>query len=69
MLRRLFLDHPRSTGESYFEHQRYALTFASWMLLGSIACFVHSLIPGTFLITGGRIVSKLHERMLLKSLR
>jgi hypothetical protein len=65
MLRRLFLDHPRSLGQSYFEHQRNALTFASWMLLASIACFIHSVVPGTFRITGGRIVSMVSDRMLV----
>ncbi len=65
MFRRLFLDHPRSLGESYFEHQRVALTFSSWMLLGSIACLIHSVVPGTFGIMGGRIVSKLYDRMMV----
>jgi hypothetical protein len=65
MLRRLFLDHPRSLGQSYFEHQRNALTFASWMLLASIVCFLHSVVPGIFRVAGGRIVSMLSDRMLL----
>jgi hypothetical protein len=65
MFKRLFLDHPRSVGETYFEHQRNALGYAVSMLAGGIACLLHSLIPGTFVTTGSRTVCKLYNRMLL----
>jgi hypothetical protein len=41
MFNRLFLDHPRSVGESYFGHQRQATAFGARMLIGAIACFLH----------------------------
>ena len=65
MLNRLFLDHPRSVGESYFEHQHAALTFAGWMFLGSLACLVHALLPAAFRTTGSRTVGRLYRRMIL----
>jgi hypothetical protein len=65
MFKRLFLDHPRSVGETYFEHQRNALGYGVSMLAGGIACLLHSLIPGMFVTTGSRTVRKLYDRMLL----
>jgi hypothetical protein len=67
MFKRLFLDHPRSIGETYFEHQRNALGYAVSMLAGGIACLLHGLIPGTFVTTGSRTVRKLYNQMLLRA--
>ena len=65
MFSRLFLDHPRSVGESYFEHLHTALTFAGWMLLGSLACLVHAFLPAAFRTTGSRTVGRLYRLMIL----
>jgi hypothetical protein len=64
MFNRLFLDHPRSVGESYFGHQRQAMAFGARMLVGAIACFLHGIVPAVFTQTGSRTVSTLHERMV-----
>jgi len=63
MFRHLLLDHPRSAGETYFEHQRVAFGFAGALLAASAVCFVHGLVPGLFQRTGSGIVARLHERM------
>lgn len=60
---RLFLQHPRSIGESYLEHQRHALGFGFSLFLAALACFVHALIPGLFVRTGSDAVTRLHDRM------
>jgi hypothetical protein len=65
MFKRMFLDHPTSLGETYFEHQKYALSFAASMLFGAAACFLHGLIPAAFKSTGSRTVIRLHERMTI----
>ncbi|MDG2522950.1 DUF6356 family protein [Caulobacter segnis] len=64
MFNRLFRDHPASVGETYFEHMGVAVSFGSAMLVGSIACFVHALIPGLCTRTGSGVVTKLHRRMV-----
>ena len=64
MFKRFFIDHPRSVGETYFEHQRSALGYAVSMLTGGIACLLHGLIPGLCVTTGSRKVRELYERML-----
>jgi Family of unknown function (DUF6356) len=65
----LFVEHPRSVGETYFEHLRHALAFGSTMVLGGAACMLHALVPAFFTDTGSRAVHRLHERMVLHRLR
>jgi hypothetical protein len=65
MFHRLFLDHPRSMGESYFEHQRIAMSFALRLLGASLACAVHALVPGLCVSTGSRAVADLNERLVV----
>jgi hypothetical protein len=65
MLKRMFLDHPSSLGETYFEHQKHAMSFAASMFFGAAACFLHGLIPAACKTTGSRTVIRLHERMTI----
>ncbi len=69
MIDRLFLDHPRSVGETYFEHQRVALGFALAMIAGGLACLVHALVPGLFTTRGSRTIAELHRRMVVARVR
>jgi len=63
LLKRLFLEHPRSVGETYFEHQKAAWSIALPLLGGGVACLIHGIVPGLFLKTGSRTISRLHERI------
>jgi hypothetical protein len=62
---RLFLEHPRSVGESYLEHQRRAFSFGITLLAAALACLVHALVPGLFVHTGSDTVTRLHDRMVV----
>jgi hypothetical protein len=62
---RLFLDHPRSVGESYLEHQRHASGFGIALLGAGLACLVHALVPGLFVRTGSDAIARLHDRMIV----
>ena len=64
MFTRLFVEHPRSVGESYLEHQRHALGFGFSLLLASLACFVHAIVPGLCVRTGSTAITRLHDRMV-----
>ena len=57
MFKSLFTEHPRSVGESYFEHMGMSASFGAAMLRGAAACFVHALIPGLCVRTGSGVVS------------
>jgi hypothetical protein len=63
MFRRLFLSHPRRAGESYFEHQRMALSFALPLLGAGLAAIAHAVIPGVCERTAGDVIRKLNSRL------
>jgi hypothetical protein len=52
MLARLFLDHPRAVGESYFEHMGAAFTVAWRLFSASTKCIVHGVVPGLYKTAG-----------------
>jgi len=61
----LFKEHPDSVGESYFEHMSASFSFAVPLLSAAIAAFIHGVFPFFFVRTGSRIVTRLHERMVV----
>ncbi len=60
MIHRLLLDHPRSVGETYFEHMRASLTTAGRLGVAAGACVVHAIVPGWCTTTGSTAILKLH---------
>lgn len=63
MLKRLFLAHPESAGETYLEHQRVAFGFSAALLKAGLACFIHGLVPGLFQTTASRTIMELQQKM------
>lgn len=61
---KFFTEHPRSVGETYFEHMETAFRFGGAMVVGGLACLVHGLIPRLFMRTASRTVQELHGRMV-----
>ncbi len=49
-----FTAHPRSVGESYFQHLRFALRFGAKMTAGGLAAILHALFPFCFVTTASR---------------
>ncbi len=62
-LRRLFIDHPASLGETYPEHMRASLSYAVPLLGAALAAFVHAALPFLFTTTASLTVKALHARM------
>ncbi len=62
MISRLFLQHPRSVDETYFEHMMFAGWFASRLFAAAAAATVHALLPCCFEKTASTIVAELYER-------
>jgi hypothetical protein len=48
MIDRLFLAHPRSVGEGYFQHAGTAARFGLTMIAGGVAALIHALVPAWF---------------------
>ncbi|PUB15492.1 DUF6356 family protein [Yoonia sediminilitoris] len=59
----LFLAHPASVDETYFEHMRFAFSFAFWLGLAALAALIHALIPAACETTASRILTRLHGRI------
>jgi hypothetical protein len=55
----LFLAHPRSAGQGYFEHMRFAWRFGARMLGGACAAFAHGIVPCLCTDTASRRVREL----------
>ncbi len=58
----LFTRHPKSVGETYFEHLGMATGFAGSMLLAADVCAVHAVLPFMFEKTASRMVASLYQR-------
>jgi hypothetical protein len=69
MFNRLFLDHPRSVGETYFEHLAAATRFGSRMVVAGVACLLHGIFPFLFVKTGSTTVRSLHDTMVVNRRR
>jgi len=63
MFRKLFLDHPKSVGETYLEHQTSALSIAGQLYKAAFAATLHALVPGLCQKTGSRTIMSLHQRI------
>jgi len=61
MITRVFLAHPRSVDESYWQHARFAAGFSLKLCTAAVCALVHALIPAAFDKTASRIVAELHE--------
>ena len=64
MFKRLFLDHPQSLRETYFQHQKQAIAFGCPMIRADCACLVHALVPALFIHTGSEAVTRLHALII-----
>ena len=62
-LRRLFIAHPASVGETYGEHMRVALSFAAPLAKAAGAALVHAFLPFLCETTASRTVKELHARI------
>jgi uncharacterized protein DUF6356 len=63
-----FVDHPRSLGESYWEHQSHALRCGSRMMAAGAACLIHALVPALFPRTASQTIRQLYWRMSQRGL-
>ena len=53
-VRRLFLEHPATVGESYAQHFAFASSIGLRLITMGLACVTHALIPAAFETTGSR---------------
>jgi hypothetical protein len=63
LLTQVFLAHPASVNETYFQHMRFAFGFAGTLALAAGAALVHAFIPALCETTASRIIKRLHARL------
>ncbi len=63
MIDRLFLAHPRSVNETYFQHFRFASRIGMRLIGGGLACFVHAVFPKLHERTGSRTIFGLNAEL------
>ena len=59
-----FTTHPRSVGESYWQHMRFALGFSATLFVAAFAALLHAVFPFMMEKTGSTIVRRLHARIV-----
>jgi hypothetical protein len=60
---KLFNEHPKSVGETYWQHLHFASRTGVTMLLAGCACILHGLCPFLFTTTGSRTIRALAARL------
>jgi hypothetical protein len=61
---RLFRAHPRSVGESYWQHFRVASRFGVVMIGGGLGAILHAFFPALCVTKGSETVGKLHRQII-----
>ena len=64
---RLFLAHPRSAGQGYLEHLRFAWSVAATLACGAVAAFLHGMFPFVLQTTAGDRIRALHAQLHARS--
>jgi uncharacterized circularly permuted ATP-grasp superfamily protein len=60
---RIFLSHPRTAGQGYFEHLRFAWSFGIVLLRGAFEAFVHGVVPCVMTTNASSRVRELYRRI------
>ncbi|HVJ54656.1 MAG TPA: DUF6356 family protein [Aliidongia sp.] len=60
---RLFIEHPKSVGETYWQHMAFATRTGTAMMVAGAACMVHAVFPFLCTTTGSRTIRALAARL------
>ena len=63
MFQRIFLAHPATVDETFFQHMLFALRFALSLFAAAGAALVHAFVPCRFEKTASRIITRLYGRI------
>ena len=63
ILDKWFVEHPRSVNETYLQHFAVAIRFAWRLLVASLRCLVHALIPKLCERAASESVRKLSDEL------
>ncbi len=60
---KIFIGHPSSVEETYFEHLLFAGRFAFTLAAAASAALIHAIIPCLFEKTASNMIRKMHNRI------
>ncbi len=60
---RIFVQHPQSVDETYFEHMRFAGRFSLRLFAAAGAALVHAVIPCLFEKTASRMIKDMNANL------
>lgn len=63
LIRKVLLDHPSSVNEGYFEHMRFASSFAFGLFIAASAALIHAFIPCLFEKTASNKITELYGKI------
>lgn len=66
MIRRFFLAHPETVGETYWQHFGVATRFGRTMIVGGVKACLHGIFPNMFQTAGSDTVRQLHAVLVEK---
>ena len=61
-MKTLFLTHPQSVDESYFEHMAFAGKFAGLLFLAGFCAMVHAILPFMFEKTASGMIARMYAK-------
>ena len=59
----VFTEHPKTVGESWARHARFALSASGLLVRAALAAAIHAVVPALFETTASRTVDELHARI------
>ena len=59
----VFTEHPKTVGESWARHARFALSASGLLARAALAAAIHAVVPALFETTASRSVDELHARI------
>ena len=59
----VFTEHPKTVGESWAQHARFALSASGLLARAALAAAIHAVVPALFETTASRTVDELHARI------
>ena len=59
----VFTEHPKTAGESWAQHARFALSASGLLARAALAAAIHAVVPALFETTASRTVDELHARI------
>lgn len=62
LIQKLFLQHPASVEETYWQHATFAFSFSTKLLVAALAALIHSIVPALFEKTASKIIAELYHR-------